>query len=49
MTQNDFFVAIQFVFEAASEAGHSLNRIERWMVDAFDEYTSEQEENDETA
>jgi len=38
MTQNDFYVAIQFVLEKALEEGWKLGQIEDYAIDAVDEF-----------
>lgn len=38
MTQNDFFVAIQYILETAEREGWSLRQIDRDAGDAIQEY-----------
>lgn len=41
MTENDFFVAIQFILEDAKNKGWSLRKIEETAVDAVEEFIDE--------
>lgn len=47
MTENDFFVAIQAVLEAAKEHGLDQDQIIVWGYDAIEEWREESSSHDE--
>ena len=41
ISENDFFVAIQGLFETVANQGWSRDKIEACMINAFDEFAQE--------